>query len=383
LSGKSIRVMQVLEATVGGTRRYLLDLVGKLPRDRFEQHVVVSVLRDPGFERDISMMQENGIQVSRLPMRRSIHPPSDWFCYRQLRQIIADWKPHVVHSHSSKAGFLARVAARGLGCANIYSPHCFAFQMRFGSLRQCFYRHLERVAGRYTDVLVLPCESQREVAVRAQVVPSERIAIVPTGVRASDYQSTCDRQHIRTAMGIDEQTSAIGVVAALSPQKGYRYLLEAMQKVLQNTEAVLLVAGSGVLQPALVAQAQKLGIADRVRWLGHREDVPELLHALDLFVLPSLWEGLPYALLEAMAAGVPIVATAIAGNVDLIDGHNTGWLAPVADAHGLSEVLLQPLAEPAETARRAAVAQKLVTEKYSLDAMIEHHVRLYRHYGSG
>jgi glycosyltransferase involved in cell wall biosynthesis len=215
------------------------------------------------------------------------------------------------------------------------------------------------------------------------VVPSERIAIVPTGVRASDYQSTRDRQHIRTTLGIDEQTSAIGVVAALSPQKGHHYLLEAMQRVLQNTEAVLLVAGSGVLQPALVAQAQKLGIADRVRWLGHREDVPELLHALDLFVLPSLWEGLPYALLEAMAAGVPVVATAIAGNVDLIDGHTTGWLASAADAHGLSEAILQPLTEPAETVRRAAVAQKLVTEKYSLDSMIEHHVRLYRHHRSG
>ncbi len=373
--------MQVLEATVGGTRHYLLDLAYNLPAAQFDQHLVVSTLRDPGFAEDIQQLTAAGLQVSEVPMRRSISPASDWGAYRKLRRIIAAWRPHVVHSHSSKAGFLARIAARGLPCASLYSPHCFAFQMGVERAQRLLYTHLERFAGRYTDALVLACESQRQVALKQHIVPADKTAIVPTGIRPSDYQSQADREQLREKLGVSGCGAVLGTVAALRRQKGLRCLLEAMARLDPATDAVLLLAGTGDQEAALVAQAQKLGLQDRVRFLGHRDDIPELLRAVDLFLLPSLWEGLPYGLLEAMAAGVPVVTTNIAGNADLIDGRTTGWLVPPADAEALARVIGEVLADTAEAQKRASAARRLVESNYTLEKMIAGYVNVYAEAG--
>ncbi len=376
-----LRVMQVLEATVGGTRHYLLDLAYNLPAAQFDQHLIVSALRDPGFADDIQRLRAAGVHVTEVPMRRNISPGSDWTCYRKIRQIIGAWRPHVIHSHSSKAGFLARMAARGMPCASLYSPHCFAFQMRVCPRRRVLYTQLERFAGRYTDTLVLACESQRRIAVAQRIVPADSIAIIPTGIRASDYQSQADRDQLRDKLGVSGSRMIVGSVAALTPQKGHRYLLAAMAEMGRETDAILLLAGTGNQQSVLLAQAESLDIENRVMFLGQRDDIADLLKSLDLFVLPSLWEGLPYGLLEAMAAGVPVVTTDIAGNTDLIDGHTTGWLVPPADAAALARAIGEALANPTEADSRAAAARRLVESDYTLENMIAEYVKLYAEVG--
>ncbi len=374
--------MQVLEASVGGTRHYLLDLAYNLPAEHFEQHAVVSTLRDPAFAEDIQRMRAAGVQVTEVPMRRNISPRSDWECYRQIRRIIGQWRPQVIHSHSSKAGFLARMAARSARCANLYTPHCFAFQMRVGQRKQWMYRTLERLAGRHTDWLVLPCESQRQIALEARVVPPEKIAIIATGVRPGDYQSEAEAYEVRERLGVAESCLALGTVAALTPQKGHGYLLDAFAEASRDTEAVLLLAGTGEEYAALVEQAEGLGIAGKVRFLGQRDDVGDVLRALDVFVLPSLWEGLPYGLLEAMAAGVPVVTTDIPGNADLIDGRTNGWLAAPASAGSLAAALREAMSDAAERARRASAAKQLVETHYTLDGMIAGYAELYARVGA-
>ena len=380
MAADRLRVIQVLEATVGGTRHYLLDLAFSLPPDQFHQHIIVSALRDARFRQDIERIRSAGLEVTEVPMRRNISPVSDFQCMRHIRRIIRQWRPQIVHSHSSKAGFLARVAARSLNSASLYSPHCFAFQMRFSSPRRTIYTQLERFAARYTDLFVLASETDREDAIAHGVASPRNTVIIPTGINAHDYRSRADVGDLRRALGISQFDAVIGTVAVLTPQKGHRYLLEAFAKLPDS--AVLLLAGDGPERSNLINQADALGIADRVKFLGRRDDVPDVLAAMDIFVLPSLWESLPYVLLEAMAAEVPIVATDVPGTAGLIGPDTHGWLASPADPTALADTIRRALANPRAAAEKAAAARRFVETHHSLEKMIAAYVELYQQAGA-
>lgn len=369
--------MQVLEATDGGTLHYLLDLAYNLPLRQFDIHLVVSTERNPAFVDEIERLRSAGIEVSVVPMVRKIRPARDWACMIAIRDLIRSWRPDVIHSHSSKAGFLARFAARSFPCANLYTPHCFAFTMSVGPLRQALYLQLERYAGTLTNMLVLLCESERQTALDASIVPWEKITVVPTGIRPEDYQCAEDRDEIRRELGVGGFDLVLGVVGALVVQKGHTYLLSAMKRMLPDINVAAIFAGRGELEAQLRGQARQLGIADRVFFLGHRADTARLYAAMDLFVLPSLWEGLPYVLMEAMVAGTPAVATDIPGNRDLIKEDYAGWQAQPRNSASLAATIVDAAASPDECRRRAERAEEMIRRHHGLDAMITRYVRLY------
>ena len=369
--------MQVLEATDGGTLHYLLDLAYNLPLRQFDIHLVVSTERNPAFADEIERLRAAGIEVSVVPMVRKIRPARDWACMSAIRDLIRSWRPDVIHSHSSKAGFLARFAARSFPCANLYTPHCFAFTMSVGPLRQALYLQLERYAGTLTDMLVLLCESERQIALDASIVPWEKITVVPTGIRPEDYQCAEDRDEIRRELGVGGFDLVLGVVGALVVQKGHTYLLSAMERMLPDVNVAAVFAGRGELEAQLREQARQIGIADRVFFLGHRADTARLYRAMDLFVLPSLWEGLPYVLMEAMVAGTPAVATDIPGNRDLLKEDYAGWQAQPRDSASLAATIVDAAASPDECRKRAERAEEMIRRHHGLDAMITQYVRLY------
>lgn len=373
-----IRLLHVLEATVGGTRRHVLDLCLGLPPERFQQHLVYSSLRDPQFEADAQQLHEAGIEVTSLPMRRQIEPVEDWYCFGRLRSIIRQWQPQIVHGHSAKAGFLSRLAARNLpGVCSLYNPHGFPFQMRTSPLKHRLYVALERYAARYTDGLVATCESQRTLALEHRLLPDEKITVIPNGIRTQQFSVAVDRLMLRHELGLPEQAAVIGCIAALSPQKGVQFLLQAFPAVRRETpDAHLLLVGEGVLRPSLQRLANSLHVAEAVHFAGLRSDIPQILKALDLFVLPSLWEGLPYALLEAGAAGLPVVASDIPGNHDLIEHGVTGRLVRPADAPGLAAQITGALSDPA-TLTQAAALHQLIESRYTLAHMVSAHATLY------
>lgn len=373
-----IRILHVLEATVGGTRRHLLDLCRNLPRERFLQHLVYSSVRSAEFEGDAQRLRESGIEATPLPLRREIEPAEDWHCLQALTRIIRDWRPQIVHGHSAKGGFLARLAARRVaGCRTVYNPHGFPFQMRTSPLKHQLYVGLERYAGRYTDALVAACESQKTLALQYGLLPAERISVIPNGIEAAEFSLAIDREALRRELGVPVEARLVGTVAALSPQKGVEYLVRAAAAVRrERPEVHFLIVGEGVLRGSLQRLAKALGTAEGVHFPGARGDVPQVLAALDLFVLPSLWEGLPYVLLEAGAAGLPVLATDIPGNHDVIKAEETGYLAKPADALDLAVKLFEALDDPA-LADRAAALQQLVRTEYTLERMVGGHAALY------
>ena len=182
----------------------------------------------------------------------------------------------------------------------------------------------------------------------------------------------------RQQLGIPASALVVGAVGRLAPQKGYADLLTAAQIVLaQQPRAHFMIAGSGDLDRELQQQAADLGIAGNVHLLGARSDIEALFATMDLFVSSSLWEGLPTTILEAMAAGVPVVATRVSGTVELVEPGQTGLLAEPRDAPGLAAAILAALATPHEMALMATRAGAAVRSRFDIRSVVQQHMALY------
>lgn len=382
-----IRIAQVMEAVAGGTQRHLLDLALGLDPARFEQHLVVSLERSRQFVEYIPALAAREVSVTELPMHRQISPRADWRSLSGLTQMLRNLQPQIVHGHSAKGGFLARLAARRAGVPHtIYTPHVVPFQANVSGLRRRLYLALERYAARATDFIVAVSASERQAVMTAGLAPPSVVVLIRNGIPAADYSllEGFTRQQIRRELGADEDSTLIGAVGELRPQKGYDILIKATRLLIRAGRRVrVVIAGDGPLQGKLRRMIARLRLSDVVVLLGHRDDVPRLLGALDLFVMPSLYEGCPYGLLEAMATAVPVVATAVPGIMDIIQPRETGWLVPPGDPEGLAVQIAQALACYDHSQVMAWAARRLVEEEYDRDRMLRQTAQLYQYCVSG
>jgi len=215
-------------------------------------------------------------------------------------------------------------------------------------------------------------------AVAREGVVADRATVIPNGINFSAWERFPDTRTARAELDLPPDASVIGTVGRLHAQKGHDFLLSAAAKVLERIpEAVFLVAGYGPLRERLEARSAELGVASNVRFLGYRKDVQRILAALDVFVLPSLWEGMSNAILEAMAASKPVVATAVDGNVEQVVDGETGRLVPPADAEALADALIE-LAADSEKAREMGIrGRQYVEQKFPLSKMTAAYLDLY------
>ncbi|MGI5817901.1 MAG: glycosyltransferase family 4 protein [Armatimonadota bacterium] len=368
-----IAVCHVLEATEGGTRQYLSDVLLGLPSERFEQTAVVSTLRTPEFAEDIKRFREAGVRVEIVEMVREVDRKQDLRAYRELREFFGGNTFDIIHTHSSKAGILGRFAAwrSGNRALRVHAPHAFSFEMDLPPSRRLLFLTAERLAGRLTDLLICTCEGEREIAVRRRIVPPGRAAVVRTGVDLRRFHPQPDAHRIREQLDLPERHRIVGTVGAMVEQKGHRTLIEAAALVIgAMPHTTFVIVGSGVLREQLEARAKELGLGRRFRFLGQRDDVPRILATLDLFVMPSLWEGMPYALVEAMAVGVPVVGSDIPGIADVVRPHETGRLTPPGDAVALAATVRAALTEEGKSATMAQTAREMAVSEHSRERML-------------
>ena len=216
-------------------------------------------------------------------------------------------------------------------------------------------------------------------AVREQLHPPPgKLFTIPNGVDTDRYGAPVDGAAVRARLGLPAGR-LVTVVAKLMEQKGHRVLLDALPGVVErHPDLQVALAGEGPLRDEIARQAAALGLAARVHFVGNRSDVADLLAASDLFLLPSLWEGLPMALLEAMASRLPVIATAVSGSRDVVVNDESGLLVPPGDAAALSVAMAELLADPARAARLAEGARTRVEESFSARTQARRHVALYR-----
>lgn len=230
-------------------------------------------------------------------------------------------------------------------------------------------RWLVRRTMRWADVVLLNSSHIREFAISEEGAPPERLRVIYNSIRASDYAGSGSRPFLDDEFDLPPGVYLLGSVGRLIYQKGFDVLLPALAAI-ERQDIHLLIAGTGEELVNLRAQAEALGLANRVHFAGYRRDVPRLLNGLDLYIQPSRFEGMPIAVLEAMAAGCPIVATGVDGTRELIDAGVHGWLIPPENSEVLAEAIQAAVDDPAEAKRRGMAARQRVVEHFSEDAMI-------------
>ncbi len=326
------------------------------------------------------------IEARRLPgLEREIRPWRDLAARRRLREIIRGFRPDVVETHTAKAGFLGRLAARRERVPAIHVFHGHVFAGHFGRFKSWLFARLERFLARRAALLIAVSEATKGELVRRGVAPPEKIAVVPLGLELDQLRDARSRRGaLRAELGIDQNAPLAGIVARLAPVKDHETFLAAARLVADALPAArFLVAGDGELRAALERRAAALGLGHAVRFLGWRRDLADLYGSLDCLVLSSLSEGSPVAVIEALAAGVPAAATAVGGAPELVREGETGFLAPPRDPAGLAAAMRRLLTDPPLARRLGAAGQKLVFARHHWTAVTARMAEIYRAVAAG
>jgi len=347
-----VHVLHVIEATIGGTRRHVVDACRGLRARGVRVTLAASALREPRFRDDLDALAREGVEVREVPLVRAIRPHRDFAHTIALRALLKELRPDIVHTHSSKAGAVGRLASWSTGIgARVHTPHTFAFLFgaMFASTSRALFRAIEKELARKTDRFIAVSEDEAATFATADFVPASKVRIVGNGIDPAPFERAVALE--RAALGVPLHAPLALVVGLLNVAKGQDLALRALATpALGNVH--LAFAGTGELEASLRSLARELGVESRVHFLGWREDVPSLLATCDAVLLPSRWEGMPYIVLEAMAAARPVVATPVDGARAMLADGKAGRLCRTSEPADIAEGLAAVLKLDAE-ARRA------------------------------
>ena len=234
-----------------------------------------------------------------------------------------------------------------------------------------------RLASKWFAVSVAVSHAIQNQVMAQRHVPAEKACTIQYGVDVERFSPKKDRS-LHPSLNISKREIAVGTVARLTEQKGHRYLIAAMPEILKAHDNVrFLFIGDGPLYSSLLEQARSLNVQDAIHFLGFRDDVPLLLRNLDLFVLPSLYEGLPNVVLEAMASGLPVVATSVDGTPEAVLHEKTGLLVPSCNVNALAQAIVSVLNHPGQMRKMGEAGRLRVETCFSLDHQVQQFVQLY------
>jgi len=365
---------------VGGAEMQLVELVTRLNRDRFDATVCCLATGGPLVER----LARAGVRVRILDFRRFRNQgryvtalPHALLRLWQMFRLMRETRPHIVHGVllwayilGAYVGRAARVpvviaSRRSLGLFKADKPH---------------YLLLERAADRLTDLFIANSEAVRRDTLDREHIDPERVLVVHNGVDFGRFDHSAEPL---TTAELGTRPRVI-VVSNLIHYKGHEFFLRAWPRVVERfPQATALLVGEGVMRSHLQAIACELGIDGSVRFLGSRTDVPSLLATSDLYVHPSLQEGYSNAILEAMAAGRPVVATRVGGNLEAIADDETGILVPPADSTALAAAMLRVLEDAAYAAQLGSQAAAAVRRRFEIGHVVRAYENIYTRLAAG
>jgi glycosyltransferase involved in cell wall biosynthesis len=300
-------------------------------------------------------------------LRRAIHPLRDLRALAELTAALREFAPHLVSTHTAKAGWIGRAACARLGLPAIYTPHGWPFGARQTGLPAMLFLLAEKAAARWARAIVCVCEYERRLAIERSVAAPGRLVVVHNGVRDVP-------EELRAAPGVDPP--CIVSLARFEPPKDHATLLEALARLRERQWSLDLV-GDGPREPACRALARRLGIGGRVRFLGYQPDAAAHLARAQLFVLSSRSEAFPRSVLEAMRAGLPVVASAVGGVAEVVDNGSNGVLVPRDDSVALSAAIGGLLEDPVRRERLGKAARLTYESRFRLERMVEGTVAVY------
>jgi L-malate glycosyltransferase len=356
----------------GGTERQVIELIKGLDRDRFE--VNVGAFR-PGGQMEFHLTCEN-IQVNYFPIE-SMYSTNSLRQLGRLRRFLIRNRIDVMHTFSlmgntfgTLGGLLARV------------PIIISSRRDMGVMIPRFYGPLQTSLSRQVDQIVTNADAIKRKMVEKERIDPDKIKVIYNGVDINRF--SIDRSigaEVRRELGISDRAPVIGIIAEIKPVKGHIYLLKAVRRLINSVPDLRLLIIGDSIDPAtrvdIEASARELGLKDQAIFLGRTQEIPRLLAAMDISVLPSLSEGVSNTILESMVAGVPVVATNVGGSPEIVLDGKTGLIVPPADSEALADAILRLLDSPELASRLVANARSMVLSRFSNETMVETYEDLY------
>lgn len=348
-----------------GVKRLFAWMIPRFDASRF--NVSLISLRKKDLSADT--LEEFGIDVTYMA-RHKFDPAT----FTALLKVLRDKHADLVHLHGYGATTFGRLCAWRMGIPAILHEHANHGDTPW------FQKVADKVLAPHTDLAIAVSESTGEFTTRARLMPAERTKVVYLGAPLDEFARTRSAEEVaaaRQALGIVPGTMAIGTITRLMPAKGNRYLIEAAPKVLaRHPNARFFIVGEGELQPELEAQAQALGLGDKLVFAGFTRDVAAALSAFEIVVFPSLWEGTPLTMFEALAMGKPIVATDADGLLDVLSDGRDALVVPKANADRLADAISRLVEHPELAAALGAESRK-TGARYDIAAFVRKMERLY------
>jgi glycosyltransferase involved in cell wall biosynthesis len=368
---KRVKVMFVLTSAVrGGVEEVVLGLLQRLDPAAFRPSIAAPAGLLDALGPDLAGLSLDTLAVEADSLAR----------VGQLDRLAAFMRrirPDVVNPHLFRSTAVAAPIARAMGIRAVVETYHGREAWRQGRLRGSFVA--DRLVARLVTRVIAVSRGAADFLVHGKGYPADKIVVIPNGRDLTRFVPGRHRDAVRKELGIDRGTPVVGVIGRLETQKGHVYLLDAWPDVMRvYPDARLLLVGDGSLRDSLAAQARRLRVAESVVFTGFRADIPRILDAIDVMALPSLHEGMPLTVIEAAAAGRPVVATAVDGTPEVVCDGQTGYLVPAADPAPLARALLALLGDPAGAARMGEEACRWARERFDIDAHVEATARVYR-----
>lgn len=391
MQNHQLTVMQIIDnLDIGGAQEVVRTLIEHLASAGCQP--IVCTFKDGPLRRDIEQL---GIKVEVLPERRHSIVTFPLFVldmiriWKSLAELVQKYRIDVIQTHLLRSlDFLVLLLLYTTNLRVVlWTFHSASFELIASMLpkfkwllipKKYSHRLLYRCASHLVSGFIAVSDQVEQAMIETIGPIQNKITVIYNGVDVKRYGKPVDKVTIRSQLGLEANARLIAVVATLREPKGHRYLIEAVAAIVpRHPDLHVLFIGDGELKEELRAQVKRLNLDGHIHFLGSRSDVPELLAASDFFVLPSLWEGLPMALLEAMATGLPIVATEVSGTVQVVVPNETGILVPPGDVQRLAQAIEQLLSDPAQAQRMGAAARRRVEAEFSAQKQADEHMALY------
>jgi glycosyltransferase involved in cell wall biosynthesis len=379
--GGGLRVLRVFSRlNIGGPSVHVILLSAGLRPLGYETRLVVG--RESPREGNMLALaaEKNVVCEAMAGLGREIAPLSDLRALVGLHRLMRAWRPAIVHTHTAKAGVLGRLAARSAGVPTVvHTYHGHVLRGYFSPAKTALFRRLETRLAHAANVLVAVSESVKQDLVALGIAPAEKVRVIPLGLDLSHLAADLPRGALRREAGIPDASPLVGMVGRLVPIKDVPTFLRAARIVRETRpEARFALVGDGEERPALESLCRELDLDGKVTFFGWRRDLAAVYGDLDVVVNASRNEGTPVALIEALAAAKPVVATRVGGTPDLLGEGERGRLVPPAEPEALARAVLETLEESEAARRRAQAGREHVLARHSSERLLRDVDALYR-----
>ncbi len=359
----------VTKLELGGAQKHVLELIRRTDQGLYNVHLFSS--REGVLWPEARAIPGLRVCASAF-LERGIHPVKDLLALAQIAGYIRKHKIDLVHTHSSKAGILGRWAARLAGVKTIiHTVHGWSFHGHQAAVATRLFQRLERFTAPITDKIIVVSVSDEQKGLRCRIGVQDQYVRIPCGIDVETFDGAGRADDsLRRELGLKSSDLLVGSIACLKRQKApedFIRLAHMVKPLVPN--AKFLLAGDGTLRGDVAALAKKLNVARDVFLLGWRRDIPRFLRAIDVFVLTSLWEGLPVSVLEAMAASRPVLVTDTGGVADVVVEGETGFLVSPGDVRALTHKLVGLLADADLRRRIGTAARQSLPDAFRTETM--------------